>query len=89
MAKLADAADLKSAGAKSSVGVQVPLPAPQLFDSAPIGHFCSRSRDWLREADYALCLLSFQSCAFNRAFLSSMSRAAFSKSGLSWMSYRR
>ena len=28
MAKLADAADLKSAGAKSSVGVQVPLPAP-------------------------------------------------------------
>lgn len=28
MAKLADAADLKSAGAKSPVGVRFPLPAP-------------------------------------------------------------
>ena len=29
MAKLADAADLKSAGAKSPVGVRFPLPAPR------------------------------------------------------------
>jgi hypothetical protein len=34
MAKLADAADLKSAELKKLVGVQVPLPAPIIFDFA-------------------------------------------------------
>ena len=38
MAKLADAADLKSAGAKSPVGVRFPLPAPRFeVPLAPVG----------------------------------------------------
>jgi hypothetical protein len=35
MAKLADAADLKSAGANSPVGVQFPLPAPANIACSP------------------------------------------------------
>src|SRR5579862_3292278 len=49
MAKLADAADLKSAGAKSPVGVRFPLPAPlvssrSILRSAANGTRSGRSR---------------------------------------------
>jgi hypothetical protein len=49
MAKLADAADLKSAGAKSPVGVRFPLPAPAI--GAFASTILSTPRvDWLRKS---------------------------------------
>ncbi len=39
MAKLADAADLKSAEVKSPVGVRFPLPAPASFFSFTFGSY--------------------------------------------------
>jgi hypothetical protein len=58
MAKLADAADLKSAGAKSPVGVRFPLPAP--FNSmfmlvSALSAFLLRLRDFF--AHFQLCPL--------------------------------
>jgi hypothetical protein len=73
MAKLADAADLKSAGAKSPVGVRFPLPAPaqpiprneKMLSGAKRGGFVSeqlRRAGLLRQelAARNLCLRALQ-----------------------------
>jgi hypothetical protein len=43
MAKLADAADLKSAGPKRPVGVRFPLPAPQVKANPFVAHLLGRT----------------------------------------------